>query len=202
MVQTVWLLRVLVAGPEPVTAEWLAGHVTPALAPYLELSPRFTRVVQPITSVRPPTDADPVNVAMTGGLFNGTTVQDPTVRVFTGFTWALTEKQPVVRGSGRESQAAANDARRIGTAVGNRLASTFGEASGSGDWQPSSTGFYSSQIVVERGAPLGPPLGEIPVPAEGTRWGWWLAAGALGLLAGWAIFGGRGRGGARRLTRR
>lgn len=206
-----WVLRVLITGPTPIPADWLAGHLAPVLAPYFELSSRFTRVEVPIIEVRSvvlPNDegmaTDPIHTAVTGGLFNGQQVTDPdTALFFTGFTWVLDEKQTVVRGAGRISQSASNDVRRIADAIATHLDLTvFGGSTNRTEFEPSRTGYYSNLIVIKQGAPLGPPLGEIPAPPAGRSgggWGWWLAGGALALLAGWAVFGGKRRGKARRL---
>lgn len=197
-----WVLRVLITGPTPIPADWLAGHLAPVLAPYFALSSRFTRVEQPITSVTLATEENPDNVAVTDGLFNGVHVTDPdTALFFTGFTWVLDEKQPVVRGSGRVSQSALNDVRRLYNKVADHFVEIFGEGADRSGFEPNRTGFYWSSIIIQRGDPLGPPLGDIPeVPEKsGGGWGWWLAGGALVLLAGWAIFGRKRRGKARRL---
>lgn len=205
-----WILRVLLTGPESVSAEWLAGHLAPVLAPYFELSPRFTRVEVPIREVRSVVlpggeygTPDAIDVAYTDGLFNEQQVFYPaTARVFTGFSWVLTEKQPVVRGSGRISQSAPNDVRAISRAVGARLATVVGDQTNAqGELLPSRTGFEASGLVIKKGEPLSPPLGEIPDPPEGGGWGWWLAGGALALLAGWAIFGRKRRGKASKARR-
>lgn len=208
-----WVLRVLIQGPTPVPADWLAGHLAPVLAPYFELSSRFARVEVPIKAVDLATDEKPYNSAITDGLFNGADVADPTTALFfTAFTWVLDETQPVVRTTAARGVVdAPNNVRRIYNKVGQHLGGViFGDATASastgdwaGDWAPSRTGFYSNLIIIKQGEPLGPPLGEIPVPPEERRgggWGWWLAGGALALLAGWAVFGGKRRGKARRLT--
>lgn len=199
-----WVLRVLITGPTPIPADWLAGHIAPILAPYFELSSRFTRVEVPITSVNLATEENPENTAVTSGLFNGTTVFDPdTALFFTGFTWVLDEKQPVViTPRGRGVTPPPNDVRRIYASVTNHLETTvFGGSTSRTDFEPSRTGFYANLIVIKRGEPLGPPLAEIPAPPEGRGggWGWWLAGGTLALLAGWAILRRKQRGKARRL---
>lgn len=202
-----WVLRVLIQGPTPVSADWLAGHLAPVLAPYFELSSRFARVEVPIKAVDLATDEKPYNSAITDGLFNGADVWDATTALFfTGFTWVLDEKQPVVKTpAARGVVYPPNDVRRIYNKVGEHLDEVVfgGATTATGDWAPSRTGYYANNVIIKQGEPLGPPLGEIPVPParrSSGGWGWWLAGGALALLAGWAVFGRKRRGKARRLS--